>query len=114
MSKIIFICHPWAGNLKLTEYNAYPELTNKICRYISKYSEDIPMSTGLYFNQFLYDDIDNERDLGIRLGHEVMKKCDIVYSFEMHGISNGMNEDLAIAKKLKIPIKRFTKYPWEK
>lgn len=88
-------------------------MTKKICRYISKNTDDIPLSTGLYFNKFLYDDLDSERELGIKSGHILMKKCDIVYSFEMHGISNGMKKDLEIAKKLELEIKHFTKYPWE-
>lgn len=114
MSKIIFICHPWAGNLKPNEYNPYPKLTKKICRYISRHTGDIPLSTGLYFNQFLYDDVDNERGLGIKLGRELMKKCDVVYSYEMYGESKGMKGDLTLAKKLKKQVKHLKKYPWEK
>ena len=111
--KIIFICHPWSGNLESTDFNPFPELTRKICRFISKYSNDIPLSTGLYFNDFLHDDIDDERKLGIKSGHHLMKKCDIVYSYEMNGISNGMEEDLKFAKCLNLPIEHFNEYPWK-
>ena len=114
MGKIIFICHPWAGNLKPHEYNPFPKLTKDICRYLALHTKDIPLSTGRYFNDFLHDDVTNERNLGIKLGQEMMKKCDIVYVYDMHGISKGMKKDIKNANKLKIPIKYFDKYPWEK
>ena len=75
-------------------------------------TEDIPLSTGLYLNQFLNDDIVDERQLGIKLGHELMEKCDVVYSYEMNEISEGMKQDLKSAKKLGKPIEVFDQYPW--
>ena len=66
-----------------------------------------------YFNEFLYDDLDSERELGIKYGHYLMEKCDVVFSYEMHGVSRGMNKDLEIAKKLGLEIKHLTKYPWD-
>ncbi|WP_052755462.1 hypothetical protein [Candidatus Nitrosotenuis cloacae] len=113
MSKIIFICHPWRGNGKSHKDANYPELTKKICAYLAKNTNDIPLSTGLYLNQFLDDDIEDERNLGIKLGRELMEKCDEVYSYEMHDISQGMKGDLEFAEYLGKPIKRFDKYPWE-
>ena len=114
MSKIIFICHPWRGKSKSAKSNKNPALTRKVCKYLSLNTKNIPLSTGLYLNAYLDDDVDEERKLGIRLGHEIMEVCDMVYSYEMHGISEGMNQDLAVAKKLHKPIRHFKKYPWEK
>lgn len=113
MPKIIFICHPWRGNLKPGENNPYPDLTEEVCRHIALNSDDIPLATGLYINQFLRDHIDKERMLGIKIGQELMKKCDIIYSYEMNGKSVGMEMDLTKAKELKIPIIKFMKYPWQ-
>ena len=113
MGKIIFICHPWRGNNTSHIENNNPELTERICKYIAMNTDDTPLSTALYLNQFLNDDIDAERQLGIKLGHELMEKCDIVYSYEMNGISKGMQEDLEFAKKLRKPVKRFDQYPWD-
>lgn len=113
LGKVIFICHPWRGNNTSHTENNYPELTKRICKHIAINTDDIPLSTGLYLNQFLNDDIDDERQLGIKLGHELMEKCDIVYSYEMNGISKGMQEDLEFAKKLNKTINHLQKYPWE-
>jgi hypothetical protein len=113
MSIIIFICHPWRGNSKSHKDTDYPDLTKQVCRYLALNSNDIPLSTGLYLNQFLNDDHEKERDLGIKLGHELMEKCNIVYSYEMHGISAGMQKDLELAQKLGKQIVQFQKYPWE-
>jgi len=76
-------------------------------------SNDIPLSTALYLNQFLDDDVKKERDLGIKFGHEMMEKCDEVYVYKMHEISEGMKKDLIVAKKLGKKIIEFEKYPWE-
>jgi len=113
LGKVIFICHPWRGNSESHIENNNPELTIRICKHIAINSEDIPLSTGLYFNQFLNDDIDDERQLGIKLGQELMEKCDVVYSYEMNGISEGMKRDLEFAKKMGKPVKKFDQYPWQ-
>ncbi len=112
--KVIFICHPWAGDLPPNEYNPYPKLTKDVCRYLSLHTNDIPLSTGRYFNDFLHDDVTKERNHGMKLGRQLMKKCDVVYVYDMHIISEGMKKDIKYAKKLKIPIKFKHKYPWEK
>src|SRR2546425_5318469 len=104
MPKVIFVCHPWRGSSQSHKENNYPEFTKKVCRHLSLKTEDIPLSTGLYLNQFLDDDVEKERDLGIKLGQELMEKCDVVYSYEMHGISAGMQKDLELAQKLGIQI----------
>lgn len=113
MSKIIFICHPWAGDLKPNQYNPHPELTRQICRHISLHTDDIPMSTGRYFNDFLHDDVESERARGIKLGHSIMKICDVVYVYRQYGISKGMKQDIEIATSLKKEIVYKDNYPWE-
>ena len=42
-----------------------------------------------------------------------MEVCDVVYSYEMHGISQGMKQDLEYAKILKKSIEIFHRYPWQ-
>ena len=113
MSRIIFICHPWRGTARSHNDTNYPELTKQVCRHIALNSDDIPLSTGLYLNQFLSDGNHKERELGIKLGHELMEVCDVVYSYEMHGISQGMKQDLEYAKILKKSIEIFHRYPWQ-
>ncbi len=108
LGKIIFICHPWRGT-----DNKYPELTKKVCRHFAEKTNDIPLSTALYLNQFLDDEIGRERELGIELGHKLMEICDVVYSYEQDGISDGMSKDLAHAKEIEKGIEVFKKYPWE-
>jgi len=110
---IIFICHPWRGNNKSHNENNNHKLTERICKHIAINTDDVPLSTGLYLNQFLNDDNEVERKLGLKLGRELMEKCDVVYSYEMNGVSEGMKGDLEIAKKLEKPIKRFAQYPWD-
>jgi len=113
LGKIIFICHPWRGNNSSHIENNNPELTKRICKHIAISTDNVPLSTGLYLNQFLNDDIDDERKLGLKLGRELMEICDVVYSYEMSGVSEGMKGDLDFAKKLGKPVEKFDQYPWD-
>ena len=96
--KTIFICHPWRGNI------IYPSRTKKICRDMALNTNDTPLSTGLFINQFLDDDKELEREIGINLGLRLLKMCDEVYVYEQYGISEGMAIELKMAKKLGIPV----------
>lgn len=107
MGKIIFICHRWRG-----DDNKYSELTKKVCRYFAEKTDDVPLSTALYINQFLNDDNKAERELGVELGHKLMEICDIVYSYEQDGISDGMKQDLDYANIKNKEVKKFDNYPW--
>ena len=100
MGKIIFICHPWRGNNSSHIENNNHKLTRRICKHIAINTDNVPLSTALYLNQFLNDDVDDERKLGLKLGRKLMEKCDVVYSYEISGISEGMQRDLEFAKKL--------------
>jgi len=112
MGKIIFICHRWRKSEKIP-HSQNLEFTKRLCCYFANNTEDLPLSTALYFNQFLNDDDKKERQRGIDLGHELMKICDIVYSYEMNGVSEGMGQDKNYAKSIKKEVKVFKKYPWE-
>lgn len=105
--KIAYICHPWRGS------NGDKTLTKAICFHLATKSDIIPMSTGILFNSFLDDNDSIQRRVGIEAGLEVMKKCDVIYAYTKHGISDGMKEELAKAEELNIPIEKFPLYPWD-
>lgn len=113
MRKAVFICHPLRGTGKSGELFRNKEILRKICRYYIKKRNYLPLATALYFAEFLNDSAIKERKLGIKGGHELMKLCKEVHVFRMRGISQGMKEDIAFAKKNRIKIRYFNKYPWQ-
>ena len=90
----------------------YEENTRKICRALAL-QKDVPFSPAVHFNEFLSDDVHDERWAGINGGIEILKRCDVMYVYTKHGISEGMRAEIEVAKKEKIQIVIKDYYPWE-
>ncbi len=104
---LIFVCHPWRGK------KTYEENTKRICWHIALNDKLVPFSPALHFNQFLSDDVYDQRMMGISGGLEILSKCSVMYVFKMHGISQGMQMEIDFAVKNNISIVEFERYPWE-
>lgn len=97
----VFICSPLRGNTE-----EIVELNKSYCR--SKCEEAVklgftPLAPHLYFTQFLDDNIENERDLGINMGLEWLRECDEIWVCGPR-ISEGMQKEINYALKLGIDI----------
>lgn len=99
--KIVFICSPFAGDIKGNTARArrYGRLA------VSK--SVIPIIPHLMYPQFLYEDDPSERELGIEMGLVLLSKCQEIWVFGSR-ISRGMAVEIERAAQLKIPIKQFT------
>ena len=104
--RLIFICHPWAHN------NKHQINTIELCRALTN-GADVAFSPAAYFNLFLHDEIKEERDIGINCGLHILEKCDVLYSYDQHGITPGMQIELEYAERHSIRIEHFYQYPWE-
>ena len=96
--KKVFICSPYRGDVeKNVEKARYYSRMAAVCGYC-------PITPHLFFPQFLKDDDPQERIKAIKLGGELMKRCDEV---GVHGsrVSSGMAYELEAAKKLGLPVK---------
>ena len=85
--KKIFICSPYAGDIKKN---------TELAKIYAKYVIDkgyLPIAPHLYFTQFLNEE--TERDLGINLGLELLKECDEIWVFG-DIISQGMRKELEL------------------
>jgi len=106
--KIIFVCHPWAGkNLQQNTEN-----TKRICAHLAM-NDLVPFSPALLYNLFLNDDIMEQRIKGINCGLNLLRKCDAIYIYKQHGMSEGMKAEEGEAIKQNMEIQVFDKYPWE-
>jgi hypothetical protein len=61
----------------------------------------------LLFPQFLEEDDEEERELGIAFGTVLLSKCSEVWAFGGR-LSKGMSIEIAEAKKLGIPVRYFS------
>jgi hypothetical protein len=98
---LVYVCSPYRGD---TEYNA--RRARSYCRFaISRNAT--PIAPHLHFTQFLDDNVNRERRIGISCGIEVLKRCDQLWCFGAV-ISEGMKAEIQAAQRLGIPIRRFT------
>ncbi len=100
MKKKVYVCSPCKGNIKNNRKKA---------RLYSKYVASrgfIPFTPHLYFTEFaefLDDNKPEEREIVLRLAIEWLFQCDELWSFG-ETISEGMKNEIEIAKKLGIKI----------
>lgn len=77
--------------------------TKGICRALALAGHD-PFAPHLFFTQFLDDEVEAERALGIHLGQKAMLSCDEVMLAAADGISDGMEADLEFAEAHGKPV----------
>lgn len=101
---LIYVASPLAGDIKENIKKA-----NEHCRFVVA-NGAIPFAPHVYFTGFLNDAIAEERSIGMFLGKEVLKKCSALWAFCDNGEpSLGMQEEIALATQLGIPVRYFRK-----
>ena len=98
---IVYICSPYAGDV---------ETNVAAARKYSRYAVDkgyIPIAPHLLFPQFLNDNDLAEREMGLHFGNALMSKCSEVWVFGSD-VSDGMQREIAKAKKKNMKIRYFT------
>lgn len=98
---LVFICSPYASDM---EHNT--EKVQRYCRFAYSVGK-VPIAPHLYFPQFLDEEIPEEREAGIKMGIEILKKSSELWCFG-NVITNGMEVELKYAIKNNIPVKYFT------
>jgi hypothetical protein len=98
--QLVFICSPYGGDIERNTAKAAG-----YCRFA--YTKGFtPYAPHLHNSIFLDESIPEEREVGISLGLEVLKRCDELWSFGKT-VSAGMQVELNYAKENGIPIKYF-------
>ena len=96
----VFMCSPFAGD---TERNV--ERARRYCRFaVSK--NCIPIAPHVYFPQFMDDDDQEQRDLGLFMGMVLMSRCKELWVFGST-VSHGMAVEIEKAQQRGIPIRYF-------
>ena len=99
--KLIFVCSPYRGNV---EYNT--SRAQGYCRFVQSKGY-VPFAPHLHNPQFLDEGIPDEREAGIKLGLQLLKRSDEMWLFG-DNLTDGMREELKMAQQIKIPVRYFT------
>lgn len=104
--KLVFVCSPYSGNIKENT-----RIAAEICKVIYSKTTFLPVAPHLYFPQFLDDNVQADRDAGIKYGLELMDKCEAVIAVcDNRQVSAGMKIELEYAEKHNYPVVLFGDY----
>lgn len=106
--KLVYICSPLRGNIEFNQ-----EKCREYCRFACNLGM-IPFAPHIFYTQFLRDDIESERNIGIECGLEVLKRCDELWAFvtDENDITEGMIQEIEFAEDNDILVHYF--YPNDK
>ena len=101
---LIYICSP----LKDNQHSSMEQNINNAKKYskFAVFKDVMPLAVHTIFTQFLDDNIQKERELGMKLGIHLLMRCDELWCFG-NLITEGMSREIEIAEKLNIPVKYF-------
>ncbi|MDL2248838.1 hypothetical protein LJB89_03995 [Tyzzerella sp. OttesenSCG-928-J15] len=96
-NKLVYVCSPLRGDIA-----GNIEKANGYCREIAL-KGNIPLAPHCVFTQYLNDNNPKERELGIKMGLNLLNKCDYIVICGDR-ISEGMLSELYHAYSLEIPV----------
>ncbi|MBS6859880.1 DUF7768 domain-containing protein [Muriventricola aceti] len=106
-SKLIYIASPYAGDI---EKNV--AFAQRACRY-AIHQGYIPIAVHLLYPQMLDDGDPAERELGLQLGQQLLRRCDELWVCGDR-ISSGMAREISEANQLSIPVKNIDAHDIQK
>ena len=98
---LVYICSRYAGDL-----DANVRAAKRYCRFAVE-SGYIPVASHLLYPQFLDDEDEGERELGLFFGKVLMDKCAEVWIFGSE-MSEGMRAEYDRAVRKRYKVRRFT------
>lgn len=99
---LIYICSPYAGE---TERNRF--LAMLYCQ-VAVTNGMVALAPHLLYPQFIYDDSEEEGNLSMECGLELLDLCDEIRTMIGEGIGKGMEKEIDYTRKTCIPIRFFT------
>lgn len=104
--RLVYICSPLRGDIELNMKRA-----RAYCAYAVKQGVN-PIAPHLLYTQFLDDNSESDRELAIKLDLELLSKCDELWVFNIYGISQGMQAEIAYAVQHDIPLRYISHIPY--
>jgi len=106
--KKIYVCSALRGDVEQNQ-----KMARVYCEYIVKEFGHIPVAPHIYFTQFLDDNIDSEREFGIKAGLFLLSECDELWYFGDQ-ISRGMTDEICKAMGIGMKVQYVPEYKYEK
>lgn len=97
----VYIASPYRGDVKTNTENA------KRYSFFAVMQGKVPFCPHIDFTQFLDDNVKVERKIGLNLALHMLRRCREVWVFG-DTVSEGMRNEIRIAKKRHIPVRYFT------
>lgn len=98
--KFVYVCSPLRGDIETNIRRAHG-----YCRFVIQRGA-LPLAPHAIFTAFLDDTIPQERQLGMALGIELLKRSDELWVFGKR-ISEGMRAEIEVATAQNIPVLYF-------
>lgn len=102
-NKLVYVCSPYRGDIERNVAYA-KELTRAVLEY--GYT---PITPHLYLTQVLDDEKPEERKLGLLAGQNLLKHCGYILIGSKYGISEGMQQEIVIAREVGVKELALTK-----
>ena len=99
--KLVFICSPFRGDVETNTARA-----RRYC-YFAHTQRVAPAAPHLHNPQFLDENLPDERQAGIEIGLEYLRRADELWCFGDR-LTEGMEIELQAAQHLKILVRYFT------
>lgn len=96
--KLVYICSPYHGDMERNHQNALD-----YCEYAAQMGV-IPLAPHTIFTQYLDDDVPSQREVGLKMGLALLKRCDELWVFGPK-ITEGMKQEIIQANMEQIPIR---------
>ena len=95
--RLVYISSPLRGDVERNIQRA-----RDYCAYAASCGV-IPLAPHTIFTQYLDDEQPEQREQGLRMGGDLLTRCDELWVMG-NTISSGMREEMELAKKLYMPI----------
>lgn len=96
--KLAFVCSPFR-NSDQAEATANVDYARNACLTLTRCGLN-PVAPHLLYPQYLNDNDEVERKLGLALARDLLKRCDEIHVFTGRGVSGGMAAEIKLAHKL--------------
>lgn len=100
--RTVYICSPYRAKTE-EQLKQHIEYAKELTRE-ALLRGDAPVTVHLYMTQCLTEEIPQEREIGLVAGQHIIEKCDAVIVGYRFGISEGMSQEMRIAKARGIKI----------
>ena len=99
--KMVYICSPYRSDIEANTARA-----KRYCYFA--YTHGVaPIAPHLHCPLFLVENLPDERQAGIEIGFEYLRRADELWCFGDR-LTEGMEMELQAAQHLKIPVRYFT------